>query len=174
MSAINGVFERRRSHVSDRALTGSLATLADYGWDGSDRWIGGEVGLGFQRTALVPEDRGEKLPWHDASTGLAVTADVRLDNRKDVLTALALPASTTLPDSRLIVGAWQKWGRDCPRYLVGDFAVAIWDAGQQTLFCARDHIGASPFYYSLTAERLVFASDIRGVLAVPDVSDRLD
>lgn len=174
MSAINGVFERRSSNVSDRVLTVSLATLADYGRDGSNRWVGGAVGLGYQGTVPVPEHCGEKLPWHDAVTRLAVTADVRLDNRNDLLTALALPAWTTLPESRLILCAWQKWGRDCPRYLVGDFAFAIWDAPQHTLFCARDHIGARPLYYCLTPERLVFASDIRGVLAVPEVSDRLD
>ena len=99
---------------------------------------------------------------------------MRLDNRRDLLTALGLPAWTTLPDSRLILSAWQKWGRDCPRYLIGDFAFAIWDARQRTLFCARDHIGARPSLLRLTPERLVFASDIRGVLAVPEVSDRLD
>jgi asparagine synthase (glutamine-hydrolysing) len=174
MSAINGLYERLRPKASSRVLAVSLATMADYGRNGSNRWVGGAVGLGCQQTALVPESSGEELPWHDVVTETAVTADMRLDNRRELLTALGLPEWTTLPDNRLIVGAWQKWGPNCPCYLVGDFAFAIWDARQRTLFCARDHIGARPLYYCLTPERFVFASDLRGVLAVPEVSDRLD
>src|SRR5262249_41117765 len=62
----------------------------------------------------------------------------------------------------------------CPQYLLGDFAFAIRDDRQQIFFCARDHIGARPFYYSSTPERVVFASDIKRVLSMANSDDRLD
>ena len=158
---------------SARALTVSTEQ-ADHRGNESGRWADGPLELEWQRTTPVPERDGDELLWRDALAGTAVIGDVRLDNCRDLVTALDLPALMALPDSRVVLSAWHRWGRDCPRHLVGDFAFAIWDARQRTLFCARDHIGARPFHYCLTPERFVFASDIRRVLATPEVSDRLD
>jgi asparagine synthase (glutamine-hydrolysing) len=113
--------------------------------------------------------------WSDAATGLAIASDVRLDNRRELIATLVIqPSDAGLPDGLLLNRAWRKWGEACPRHLVGDYAFVVWDAAERTLFCARDHIGARPFYYCLTPDRFVFASDIAGVLVVPGVPDQLD
>ena len=65
-------------------------------------------------------------------------------------------------------------GRDCPNHLLGDYAFAVWDARKRTLFCARDHVGARPFYYAWTPGGFVFAGAVEGVLAAPGVSGELD
>lgn len=176
MSAVAGVFERNGKIGSGAALAASLEVLTHYGRDGSSQWVGNSVALGYQRQFLLPQDSHDEQPWHDAATGLSITADVRLDNRTELFGSLGIDHldGATLPDSRLLLRAWQKWGRNCPRHLVGDYAFAIWDARQRTMFCCRDHIGARPFYYALTGERFVFASDIKGVLAAPGVSDQWD
>jgi asparagine synthase (glutamine-hydrolysing) len=118
----------------------------------------------------------ERLPSYDGTSRLAITADVRLDNREDLSTTFGLSSAelTHTTDSTLILMAYQKWGDACPRHLLGDFAFAIWNAAEHTLFCARDHIGAKPFYYCLTPQRFIFASDINGVLAVPSLSHQLN
>ena len=77
-------------------------------------------------------------------------------------------------DADLIRRAWLRWGQECPKHLLGDYAFAIWDVGRRTLFCARDHIGAKPLYYARTARGFAFASAVEGVLAAPGVSDELD
>ena len=77
-------------------------------------------------------------------------------------------------DADLIRRAWLRWGRECPKHLLGDYAFAIWDVGRRMLFCARDHIGAKPLYYARTARGFAFASAVEGVLAAPGVSDELD
>jgi asparagine synthase (glutamine-hydrolysing) len=176
MSAINGIFERRGAAFSSAAFCASLDALADYGQEGSHQWFSSSVGLGYQKTTLWNTDCFESLPAYDPAARLAITSDARIDNRRELCDALTIAASEqkNLPDSRLILLAWRKWERDCPRHLIGDYAFAIWDENRQTLFCARDHIGARPFYYSLTPERFIFAGDIKGVLAVPGVSDELD
>ena len=105
-----------------------------------------------------------------------VAADARLDDRDALCDALGvpLPERAGLADAELILRAFMRWGRDCPHHLLGDYAFAVRDRRRRTLFCARDHIGARPFYYALTTRRFVFASAVEAVLAAPDVSDALD
>jgi asparagine synthase (glutamine-hydrolysing) len=138
--------------------------------------VEGAVGLGRQLTALEPEDHGFTDGLHDTGSGLVIAADARIDHRDELCAALgiALPEGRLLSPGRLILAAWQKWGRGCPRHLVGDYAFAIWDPRRHTMFCARDHIGARAFYYSLTPDLLAFATDIKALLTVPGISDQLD
>jgi asparagine synthase (glutamine-hydrolysing) len=112
----------------------------------------------------------------DFGSDLTITADVRLDNRGELIEALSSTADGVkhFPDDQLILAAWRKWGPECAARLVGDYAFAICDPIQRTLYCARDHIGARPFFYALAAEQCVFASTIREVLAVPEVGDEPD
>ena len=176
MSSINGIFERRGADCSDAALSASLEALNDYGGDGKGKWIYESVGLGHQRTKLFSEPRRADLPYHDIDAGVVITADARLDNRAELGGKLDISKTALgkIPDSQLIISAWQKWQSDCPAHLIGDYAFALWDARRKTLFCARDHVGTRPFYYSLSADKFVFASDIKAVLAVPGISDRFD
>ena len=177
MSAIVGIMQLQGSkeHLR-RDLQYGLAALTNYGPEGKQYWVEGCMALGHQNMVITPEDNLECLPTYDRTTHLAITADVRLDNREDLGTAFDISPSelTHTPDSTLILLAYQKWGKACPLHLLGDFAFAIWNNAEHTLFCARDHIGTKPFYYSLTSERFVFASDINGVLAIPSVSQKLN
>src|SRR5262245_26739983 len=120
-----------------------LAILAHRGPDGANHWRVGSIGLGHRMVWTTPESLHERLPLVFADGALAITADARIDNREELITALHLggkPASEIV-DSALILSAYERWGEHCPEYLLGDFAFAIWDAREQTLFCARDHAG---------------------------------
>ena len=108
----------------------------------------------------------------DRAAGVWLAADARLDDRDGL--GVANGERGTLADADLILRAWLRWGQDCPRHLLGDYAFALWDARRRTLFCARDHIGARPFYYALPGAGIVFASAVEAVLAVPGVSHALD
>ena len=140
------------------------------------RWTDAATGLGWRGD---PELRGyppERLPCAEPDTRFAVTASVRLDDRSTLCDALEIPHGQrrALPDGALLLRAYARWGSDCPNRVLGDFAFAIWDPRHRTLFCARDPVGTRPLFYSLTADRIVFASDLGAVLAVPGVSDELD
>ena len=108
--------------------------------------------------------------------GLVLAADARIDDREGLCESLGIPhpERPARSDGDLILQAYARWGSKCPNHLLGDYAFVVWDARKHTLFCARDHIGARPFYYALSPERFVFASTMKAVLAVPDVSDELD
>jgi asparagine synthase (glutamine-hydrolysing) len=107
-----------------------------------------------------------------------IAADVRLDNRLELCAALAIDATeqTSLEDAALILRAYQHWGTGCVPHLLGDFAFAIWDGTAVRLFCARDFIGARPFYYHHNPDsgRFVFASDLLALSAHPHVPAELN
>src|SRR6185369_2630518 len=63
-------------------------------------------------------------------------------------------------DDELILHAYQKWGEDCVDHLIGDFAFAIWDERLERLFCARDHLGVKPFFYTHAAGDFKFSSTL--------------
>jgi len=106
---------------------------------------------------------------------LIVTADVRLDNRDELLAALGWPRpSVNIPDARILLGCYERWGTDCSGHLLGDFAFSIWDPRQQIVFCARDHLGIRPFYYMALDGLFAFASEIKALLTLPWVPHTLN
>ncbi|PYS74616.1 MAG: hypothetical protein DMF69_01365 [Acidobacteria bacterium] len=172
MSALNGIFERRRKPPSGVAFS-CLHSRSVGTRDGSRAQTSPSDSFQSKTNSTQPED---PALFHTVANGLAVTAAARIDNRAELYDLLHIPGAErkTITDSCLLQLAWQKWGRDSPRYLIGDYAFAIWDERQQSLFCARDHIGTRPFYYCLTPELFVFSSDLKDLLGVPGVSNQLD
>lgn len=68
-------------------------------------------------------------------------------------------------DTEVLLNAYVLWGEKCLDRFNGDFAFAIWDNENNHLFCARDRIGIKPFYYTINNNQLIFASDIKTILA---------
>jgi asparagine synthase (glutamine-hydrolysing) len=74
----------------------------------------------------------------------------------------------------IILNAYEKWGEDCVKHLVGDFAFAIWDERKQRYFCARDHFGVKPFYYTYINNEFAFSSSLNELRLDPRVSNTLN
>ena len=174
MSGIAGIYRGDRTPVTPESLREMMDAVAYRGPDGSDVWCDRFVGLGHQMLWTTPESLIEHLPLENA--GLAITADARIDNRSELIAALAInhPAAE-ITDSDLILAAYAKWQSQCPEKLVGDFAFAIWDSQRQQMFCARDHMGIKPFCYHYRPEQLfAFASDAKALLSLREVAHRLN
>ena len=152
-----------------------LAALSDYG-ETRAQWQDGGAGLGCRHARATNGDGAKRMPGVALAGGIAVATDARLDERDALCDSLGVaPAERrTLADGDLIRRAWQRWGRDCPNHLLGDYAFAVWDADKRTLFCARDHAGVRPLYYCQHPDGFVFASAVEPVLAAPGVSGALD
>ena len=173
MTAICGMVGRHEAPAG--GVDAMLAAMAHYGADVAS-WA--DAGVSFGRRC----DTGDGADARDAPAlapdvpGPVVVADARLDDRDALCGALGLPpaARAAHDDRALIAKAYRRWGADCPRHLLGDYAFAVWDAAKRTLFCARDHAGVRPFYYAETRRGFVFASAIEAVLAGPDVGHELD
>lgn len=177
MSAILGIYNLNSTPVSPANIVKMLEILTHRGTDGVGQWQEGAIGLGHRMLWHTPESLQEKLPLVSRNSNYVITADARIDNREELISALALNQylQETRSDSEIILAAYKKWGKQCSEKLLGDFAFAIWDKSQQTIFCARDHFGVKPFYYYyLPKKAFIFASEIKGILCLPEVSSQLN
>jgi len=175
---VSAIFGIRR--FDERPVCADLAamdqSLAQRGPDGGDLWRDSAAGFGHRMLSTTCALR-ESLPLADAAAGLVLTADARIDNRRELIARLGLGAhdNEEMTDSALILAAFKRWGEQVPEQLIGDFAFAIWDRHRRTLFCARDPLGIKPFYYSYESRKLfAFASTIQGVLACSEIPRRLN
>ena len=177
MSAIVGIY-RFTPDINnlENSLTRMLDSLAHRGSDCKGMWIDKVIGLGNRMFWTTPESIHEKLPLKSRCGNYVITCDARIDNRDDLISALGLEKAPdeVLCDSQVILAAYEKWGEDCPCKLLGDFAFAIWNQRNCSLFCARDPVGVKPFYYHLSDRWFGFASEIKALIALPGTPRRLD
>ena len=176
MSGIAGMYCFDGSRLESGALEEMMESMAHRGPDGRAVWSRGPVGLCHLRLCITPESLQEHLPLSDVAQNRVLTADARIDNREALISELAISGAGNggVTDGELILAAYNRWGERCPEKLVGDFAFAIWDGRNQTLFCARDPFGVKPFYYVRSGRAFAFASEIRALLRLKVIPDRIN
>ena len=174
MSGIVGIYHLDQQPVDSRNLCRMVDAIAHRGSDGAATYCKGSVGLGHRMLWVTPESLLDKLPL--TRNKLSITADARIDNRDELISLLSMGGSSKekITDSDIILAAYQKWGDRCPLRILGDFAFAIWDAHQQSLFCARDPMGVKPFYYYVSENVFVFASEIKALFSLKEVPYQLN
>jgi len=92
---------------------------------------------------------------------------------RNELTALGHRFATHC-DTEVILHLYEEVGERCPERLLGMFAFAIWDSRDRTFFMARDRLGIKPLFYAQKGEQLLFASELKAVLANGAVPRELD
>jgi len=120
----------------------------------------------------TPESLEEHQPLFSQDKNLVLVFDGRLDNRDELERQLRAAGAVLRDktDAELALHSYAVWGRTCPGQLLGDFAFAVWDARRQTLFCARDQMGARPFYFTRNGKFFAFASEDESLTGLPGVS----
>jgi asparagine synthase (glutamine-hydrolysing) len=170
----------------DRSQLATLSRAAPHrALDGEDFWIGAGAGLGHQHARVTPESLDELQPLVQAD--VAISFDGRLDNRDDLVErcrreqrareSLAAPGVFAAPgvsDAALALGAYACLGVDFVGHLNGEFVLALIDPARHRLILARDMMGARPLYYCALPDSVVFASEIKSILAHPGVAARPD
>jgi len=172
MSAIVGILRRDGAPLERADVVRMAEPLTAWGPDASGYWSAGSVAMGQRTLATTPEAAGYTPPTRDRDGALTLVADARIDNREELIAALGTAPGVS--DDELILAAYERWGRDCPERLLGDFAFAIWDGRSETLFCARDHMGVRPMYYYLSERLFAFGTQIKALLRLPEVPRRLN
>jgi asparagine synthase (glutamine-hydrolysing) len=167
MSGICGIIRFDGGPVEARDLDRQITRLEHLGPDRTRTSCAGPVGLGHLMMRITHEDAFDVQPLHDAD--LTLVADLRLDNREELAAALSIDAAalSDMPDSALLFAAYKKWGADCVGRLIGDFAFAVWDNDKKTLTLARDHMGQRHVFYHQGEGFFAFASEIKGLWALP-------
>jgi asparagine synthase (glutamine-hydrolysing) len=170
MSGIGGMLRFDQRPIARRDLERMASALRMHGPDRADVTIAAGVGLVHVLMRMTPEDQFDRQPWRGAS-GAIISADLRLDNRDDVLARLGVGAqdAMTWPDSRVLLCAWEKLGDELWPILHGPFAAAIWNPRERTLTLARDQLGLNVVMWHRTRDFFAFASMPKGLFALPDV-----
>jgi asparagine synthase (glutamine-hydrolysing) len=132
--------------------------------------------MGHVLRRVTREDSFDEQPLRSSNGTAVLAADIRLDNREDLAALLSISdgALAELPDSALLLQAYTKWGESCVDRLIGDFAFAIWDSHENALFLARDHMGQRHLFTHAAKDFFAFASDAKGLWALPRISQALD
>jgi asparagine synthase (glutamine-hydrolysing) len=170
MSGICGLFRLDGAPVAERDLDRQMNALAHLGPDRARAWHGEAIGLGHLMMRITREDAFDAQPLHEGE--LSVVADIRLDNREELAQALSIETAklTEMPDSALLSAAYKKWGLGCVEHMIGDFAFAVWDATAHRLTLGRDHMGQRHIFYHQGDRFFAFASEVKGLWALPQVS----
>ena len=129
--------------------------------------IFGKVMLGHRRLSIVDLSPAGHQPMHDSRTGRWIVFNGEIYNFRDIRFELTKAGRhfESRSDTEVILAAYDRWGPKCLSRFNGDFAFAIWDPADHSLFCARDRLGVKPFYYVATERHFLFASDIKSLLA---------
>lgn len=148
-----------------------LAALEPYGPDSAGRWAQDGVALGHRVMHLLPEDRADCRPLTGGGGRFVMVADVRLDNRDELVATLGAAASFARPpsDPELVLHGFERWGEGCLDRLYGDYAFALWDRDCRRWLLARDGLGGRPLCYVRSRRLFAFASMPRGLHALPEV-----
>lgn len=174
MSAITGIFYRDGRNVDLKSIELMNDRLSHRGVDGSRVWVEGSVALGHLMLHTTSESLYEKLPFEDVNSDLVITADARIDNRKELSKELNIEDKVDVPDSFFILKAYEMWGEKSPEHLLGDFAFSIWDKNKEKLFCARDYMGVKPFYYYLSDKLFIFATEMKALFSIQEVPNEIN
>ncbi len=170
MSGICGVIYFDGRPIGDE-LRQMGNVLQHRGPDGIGTWQDGNVGLTHLALNLF-KNTVEKQPFI-TEPGYVVVADARIDNL-EALNAILAPKKT-IGVAECIGLAYKLWGEECLQYLIGDFAFAIYDPQTKTLFCGRDHAAVRSLYYVYEPGKyFAFASEIKALLLLPQVSNELN
>jgi asparagine synthase (glutamine-hydrolysing) len=172
MSGLAALFQREGPPVDRKMIRAMLAAAPYRGPDGMRIRLWDAGALGHARMAVTPQEEQEQQPLVSPRTGCALSADVRLDNRTDLLATLPEKLPDTASDAELILCAYEAWGLDAMTRLLGDFAFILWDPRCHRLLCVRDTSGQRTLFYRANARVFAAASEIQQLLQDPEVPVR--
>jgi asparagine synthase (glutamine-hydrolysing) len=177
MCGISGIVDLVSQRPIDQArLRAMNGTIAHRGPDGDGFHFEPGVGFGHRRLSIIDLEGG-KQPLYNEDETVLVTFNGEIFNFQGVERELLARGHKfrTRCDTEVIVHAWEEWGERCVERFNGMFAFAVWDRNKQTLFIARDRLGVKPLYYTqLPDGHLLFASELKALMAHPQVSRKID
>ncbi len=176
MGAIAGFVQHGGRAVDRKTLLGMADRIAHRGPAGCETWTDGPVAFAHLRNRLEPAVAAHGQPIASVDGRYRMICAGRVYNWRELGIELVRKLGGEPPVGCLhtLLGCYLHEGVEGLARWNGDFACAIWDAAEQSLTLARDHFGMKPLYYALTPTMLVFASEIKSVLAHPAITPAPD
>ncbi|MBX3667281.1 MAG: asparagine synthase (glutamine-hydrolyzing) [Rhodocyclaceae bacterium] len=176
MCGIAGIFSLRAgARIEPSVLRHMRDTMVHRGPDGGNIWLSADhaVGLAHRRLSIIDLSNSADQPMSNEDGTVWVTFNGEIYNHaglRNTLAAADHQFRTDHSDTEVLVHGYEQWGLDgLLERIAGDYAFAIWDAQRRVLSLARDRVGVKPLYFHAGAGAFVFGSEIKAVLAHPDV-----
>ena len=158
------------ARVSPALIKSMADTISHRGPDDDGYFVSGQVGLGFRRLSIIDLSGGHQ-PLSNEDGSIHIVFNGEIYNYQELRQYLLGRGHVfkTQTDTETIVHLYEELGEACVEKLRGMFAFAIWDERNKSLFLARDRVGIKPLYYAQLRNSIVFASEIKAILADPEV-----
>jgi len=175
MCGIAGIVDLGGGPVAPGELRRMCDVMRHRGPDDEGLYLGAGAGLGMRRLSIIDLDTGRQ-PIHNEDRTVWVVLNGEIYNFRDLRKDLTRRghAFYTQTDTETIVHLYEEYGDRCVDHLRGMFAFALWDEKRRRLLLARDRLGVKPLYYAEIAGRLVFASELKALLELPEVEPEID
>src|SRR5918995_948545 len=153
--------------LSNEELRSMAQSMRHRGPDGEGVWTDGNIGLVHRRLAIIDLSTAATQPMCNEDGTVWIIFNGEIYNFEALRKELEAQGHifNSHSDTEVIIHAYEEYGRACLGKLRGMFAFAIWDSRSRTLFLARDRIGKKPLFYFHGADRFLFASEIKALLA---------
>lgn len=153
-------------------------TMVHRGPDSAGIWWSPDkrLGLAHRRLAVLELSELGHQPMADSTGQYIVIFNGEIYNNRKLRGELERDGHgfTTQSDTEVLLESYKRWGRDCLEHLEGAFAFALFDEQRKELFLARDRAGEKPLYYQVAGDCLVFASELKALMADPAFPRKLD
>lgn len=170
--------DQRALRFDDGAFSRALDTLAHRGPDDAGTWWSDDrrVALGHRRLSIIDLSSAGHQPMSNEDGTVWIVFNGEVYNFPELRQELLERGHTfrSHTDTETIVHGYEEFGPAVVERLRGMFAFAIYDIGRRRVFLARDRVGIKPLYFTTTGGALSFASEIKALLALPDVPKELD
>ena len=175
MCGIAGIVRTGTEPVDEALLSRMCEAIRHRGPDEGGTYVKGPVGLGVRRLSIIDVKGGHQpISNQDGSSWIVFNGEIY--NYLELREKLEKLGHTfhTNSDTEAIVHAYDQYGADCPKYLRGMFAFAIWDERTQELLLARDRVGKKPLLYAEVNGDFIFGSEFSALLLHPKLSRDID
>lgn len=162
MSGIAVAVDWSRPDAGEESVRRMLAAMPHRAPDGTRVARLPHCVLGFALRAATTRERAAAQPLHDPLRGLWIVGDARIDNRDDLAAALGVKVLPS--DVEILLLGYERWGQGLAEKLHGDFAFAIWNERERTLYAARDAFGMRPLFWHEGPGRVLVASEVDALL----------
>ncbi len=150
--------------------------LKHRGPDGDGVFVAPEISLGHTRLAILDLSERGKQPMTSTDGMVIVSFNGEIYNFRELRRELEHKGYRfrSATDTEVILHAYDAWGIDAVKKFNGIFSIALWDSRKKQLYLIRDHVGVKPLYYYWRDGKLIFASEIKSILAhgIPRVMNR--
>ncbi|HJV31324.1 MAG TPA: asparagine synthase (glutamine-hydrolyzing), partial [Bacillales bacterium] len=178
MCGISGWIDFKRDMRNEKDTIEKMAnTLAKRGPDDTNIWTDIHVGFGHKRLIVVdPEGGSQPMSKHAKGSIYTICYNGELYNTEDIRKILLTKGYSFNghSDTEVLLSAYIEWAEECVNHLNGIYAFAIWDQKKEQLFIGRDRLGVKPLFFSEHKEGILFASEMKGILAHPEIHTLLD